>query len=366
MQRLPLILVLSLGCIPISSDVTDVASGLEEARLHRCDDRVSGGPEWCRDLGGRCYGVRVGPNREAAEGTDDMRSDENSACLLPCDDAEGRCPLHHQCQMRDDGSETKAVCAPRGLCRGDADCVEAKYGGHLGTSHCVLDQPAICRAVRENPLDSDGEARSHCDFDSECIALMGEGAECYLQKCQSPADANDWVCEEKALFNGRCRHADKDTVLNPLDSLEGFTVCHTPGASENCALGSICVELRGLQGNRCVKFRISESCQEPEREWSLSSDPEGPTFCLPFVACVPNGNSFGEDSARAACPGFKDTSCSGPHAQMVINQQPCGPGGDSCPDGSNCSAGICFVTDPRSNGFEQYQTVSIRGCNLVD
>lgn len=350
MHRLPLILVLSLGCIPINSGVTDVASGLEQARLQRCDDSVSGGPEWCQAISGLCYDVRIGPDQEPAPDTDKIRYDRTSACLVPCDSL-GLCPLNQQCQTRTTASdESHDVCVPLGFCRGDADCVEPKYGGHFGTSSCVFDdQPAICRAARE----------SNCDRDSECTTLLGDGAECYLQTCQGTS-AN---CEEKALFNGRCRHADKDTELNSLGSLEGFNVCHSSGGG-GCADDRRCVELNGLADYRCAKLRTSAGCQESETEWrEPGNDPSN--FCLPFVACVPNGNSFGEDRARAWCPGFKDESCTGPHAQMVINQPPCNEQND-CPGGSNCSAGVCFVADPMGDAFDQYQTVIIPGCKLVD
>jgi hypothetical protein len=353
MQRLPLILVLSLGCIPISSDVTDIASGLEEARLYRCDDSVSGGPELCRAIGGLCYDVRIGPDQEPAPDTDKIRYDRTSACLVPCESS-GLCPLNHQCQTRSAASdESLDVCVPLGFCRGDADCVEPKYGGHFGTSSCVFDdQPAICRAARE----------SNCDKDSECTTLLGEGAECYLQTCQTTSANTDWNCEEKALFNGRCRHAAKDTVLNSLVSLEalGFIVCQD--TDDDCASDRECVVLSGLDETRCAKLRPRAGCQEPETEWTEpGNDPS--RFCLPFVACVPNGNSFGDD--RAWCPGFKDESCTGPRPQMLINQPPCDEQ-NGCPDGSNCSAGICFVADPTGDAFDQYQTESIPGCKLVD
>ena len=192
MRAFAIVCTLSLGCLPVGGDVSQLYDS-QRRRQNRCDDEQAGGGAWCEAIDGACYDARVAPTMSPADGTTKKRHGHTSMCLAP--PTEGQCYLGYQRMqaLRNDGTDVShEVCAPKPLCKGPADCAEPGYGFTYGSTFCAVVQDPVCRFQRGDPRQ-----RRRGGPPRRRLAVFPE-----LLRVDQPRRRRGLYDEE--LFTGRC------------------------------------------------------------------------------------------------------------------------------------------------------------------
>ncbi len=288
----------------------------EEDLEERCEARCVALPV----LGERCHLTRrVGVNRCAAG----LRCDGQDVCsptpALGCEDcsADGACDRDGECGTGELCESGRCVAVARDTaCRSDVDC---------GAESRCLGAEFRCgqgRAIGERCLFLGCVKGARC-VDEFCVALGGEGAECYANEdCEEGiACMNDPSGE----VTGRCRRpASRGGACDPYRGTPEHPGCE---AGLVCGVDGTCGDAPA-QGEPCFVDRVP--CADGLGcEYVEQATGEGAELCVPFVAG--GGHCF----AQSACvPGLtcRDGLC----ADL-------GGSGASCWESNDCRAGLLCI-----------------------
>ena len=355
MRAFAIVCTLSLGCLPVGGDVSQLYDSQRQARQNRCDDEQAGGGAWCEAIDGACYGARVAPTMSPAEGTAKPRYGHTSMCLAP--PTEGECYLGYQRMqaLRNDGTDVyHEVCAPKPLCKGPADCAEPGYGFTYGSTFCAGQDP-VCRFQRGD----------RCDSDAECVDRHGDGSLCFQNYCESTNPDAVAACDDEELFTGRCKQAVDPPPAIPThfnDDAGLLSACSLADGECSVTVGLVGA-CRELFPDRFYCLPVVAGRAPCPAGW-VKDTTQNPAVCVPMIPCKGFGviNTDPQRGGGGWCGSRRNESAceSGNNLQVLGNVPPCSDE-QPCPDGSSCFRDLCVV--PESSTERADNQVTIPVCN---